>query len=314
MARIRSIHPGLASDECYMSMSMPAKAAWPMLWTECDDHGVFEWKPIVLKARIFPADNIDFAGLLAEFVELGCVMKAEVGGKPYGFIRNFCKYQRPKSPTYRHPFPECARSFVGDSGTATEELPQTFPMPTEIAPLMKGEGVKEEGKTLPETKSPTPNVRSVGKPTRPAVDEFQDRFWKAYPSRGDASNPKAPALEKFAKAVKGGADPEAIIAAAQRYAEVERKAGRLGTEKVAQALTWLNQRRWGDYAAAAPASESQSSLVFVPVGSEAFDAWNAHKGKKHPFKYYPEHGGEGWLFPTEFPPASQFDQWEGRAA
>jgi uncharacterized protein YdaU (DUF1376 family) len=172
---------------------------------------------------------------------------------------------------------------------------------------------KEE--PLPETKSPTPNVRSVGKPTRPPVDEFQDRFWKAYPSRGDASNPKAPALEKFARAVKGGADPEAIIAAAQRYAEVERKAGRLGTEKVAQALTWLNQRRWGDYAAAAPASESQSCLVFVPVGSEAFDAWNAHKGKKHPFKYYPEHGGEGWLFPTEFPPApSQFDQWEGRAA
>ena len=242
-------------------------------------------------------------------------MKAEVGGKPYGFIRNFCKYQRPKSPTYRHPFPECARSFVGESGAPTEELPQTFPKPTEIAPLMKGEGVKEEGKTIPETKSPTPNVRSVGKPTRPPVDEFQDRFWKAYPSRGEAANPKAPALEKFARAVKGGADPEAIIAAAQRYAEVERKAGRYGTEKVAQALTWLNQRRWGDYAAAAPASESQSSLVFVPVGSEAFDAWNAHKGKKHPFKYYPEHGGEGWLFPTEFPPhppGTAYTQWQSK--
>ena len=160
----------------------------------------------------------------------------------------------------------------------------------------------KEEQPLPETNHSTPNVRSIGKPMRPARDELQEKFWKAYPSRGDAANPKAPALEKFARAVKGGADPEEIIAAAARYAEVERRAGRAGTDKVAQAVTWLNQRRWGDYPAAAPASESQSSLVFVAIGSEAFDAWNDHKGKKHPFKYYPDHGAEGWLFPSEFPP------------
>lgn len=176
--------------------------------------------------------------------------------------------------------------------------------------------VGKEEQPLPETKSPTTNVRSIGKPMRPARDELQKRFWKAYPSRGEAANPKAPALEKFFRVVKAGADPEEIIAAAARYAEVERRAGRAGTEKVAQAVTWLNQRRWGDYPAAAPASESQSSLVFVPVGSEAFDAWNDHKGKKHPFKYYPDHGAEGWLFPSEFPPgftpSTQYDAYSGR--
>ena len=67
MARIRSVHPGMASDEIYMSMSITAKAAWPLLWTECDDNGIFEWKPIVLKARIFPADAVDFAAILAEW-------------------------------------------------------------------------------------------------------------------------------------------------------------------------------------------------------------------------------------------------------
>lgn len=302
MARIRSIHPGLASDECYMSMSMPAKAAWPMLWTECDDHGVFEWKPIVLKARIFPADNVDFAALLAEFIELGCVMRAEVGGKPYGFIRNFCKYQRPKSPTYRHPFPECTRSFVGEAGTPSEDLPHTSPTPTEITPLMKGEGVKEEGKPNPETKSTTPNVRSIGKPMRPDRSEAFEKFWKAYPHRGEASDPKAPAREKFDRALKSGADPGAITAAAARYAEIERAAGRSGTEKVAQAVTWLNQRRWEDYAPTA--SAASPSLFFVEIGSAAWDAWEAFKGKKSPFKHYPEHKAEGWLFPSLWPPAS----------
>lgn len=176
---------------------------------------------------------------------------------------------------------------------------------------------KEE--PLPETKSHTPNVRSVGKPTRPPSDELQERFWKAYPSRGDASNPKAPALEKFARAVKGGADPEAIISAAQRYAEVERKAGRYGTEKVAQALTWLNQRRWGDYAnGAADAPVAGAAMVFVELHSAAWAAWEAHKGKRIPSKYYPEHEAEGWLFPSEFPPGhdpgTAYTQWQKERA
>lgn len=148
MARIRSIHPGLASDEVYMTMSMAAKAAWTILWTECDDHGVFEWKPIVLKARIFPAESLNFADVLAEYEALGCVMKADVDGKPYGFVRNFCKYQRPKNPSYRHPLPECAKFFVGVSSSPTPALPQPDPQPTEIAALLKEEGGSkaEEGR------------------------------------------------------------------------------------------------------------------------------------------------------------------------
>jgi hypothetical protein len=131
-----------------MSMSMAAKAAWPLLWTECDDNGVFEWKPIVLKARIFPADNIDFAGILAELETLNCVRRVEIEGKPYGVVRNFGKYQRPKNPSYRFPLPEEHRLFAGFSGSPTPALPQPSGSPTEKAPQMKegiGEGRGEEG-------------------------------------------------------------------------------------------------------------------------------------------------------------------------
>lgn len=101
---------------------------------------------------------------------------------------------------------------------------------------------------LPQTSIPTPNVRAVAKPTRPAVADEFDQFWAAYPSRGGAANPKQPARDKFDRAVKSGCDPSVLISAAKRYAEIERNAGRLGTEKIAQAVTWLNQRRWADYA------------------------------------------------------------------
>ena len=212
-----------------------------------------------------------------------------------------------------------ARQYESDKSTSRvrkhrETLQGRFETPPDT------ETDTDKAQSLPETKSPTPNVRSIGKPMRPARDELQERFWKAYPSRGEAANPKAPALEKFARAVKAGADPEEIIAAAARYAEVERKAGRIGTEKVAQALTWLNQRRWGDYPAAAPPSESQSSSdVFVPRGTEAWEAWVAH-GMKPWSTYCKIKREEGRYLPSEFPPghvpSEQYDTWQakGRAA
>lgn len=145
MSRIRSIHPGLQSDEAYMSMSMTAKAGWPLLWTECDDHGVFEWKPIVLKARIFPADNVDFDALLTEYERLGQVRRFEAEGRQYGVVRNFCKYQKPKNPSYRFPFHvEQLSTFIGlkaaNSDTPPPALPQPSPSPPEKSAQME-EGV-----------------------------------------------------------------------------------------------------------------------------------------------------------------------------
>ena len=149
MARIRSIHPGIASDEAFMQMSMPAKAAWPILWTECDDQGVFEWKPIVLKARIFPADNVDFEVVLAEYVALDCIQMREIDGKRFGFVRNFCRFQKPKHPSHRYILPPDLRLFVGlkpdDVAKPTPGLDPASPLATEKPVLMEdGVGVGEE--------------------------------------------------------------------------------------------------------------------------------------------------------------------------
>lgn len=76
-------------------------------------------------------------------------------------------------------------------------------------------------------------------------DDF-DRFWKAYPRR-DGANPKQPARDKFARWVRKGAAPEAMIEAAEAYHRECEASGQIGTPYVAQAQTWLNQRRWSDY-------------------------------------------------------------------
>jgi hypothetical protein len=103
------------------------------------------------------------------------------------------------------------------------------------APETEGETeTQEEGET---------ELRAVAKATRP--DPFED-FWKIYPKR-DGANPKAPARKKYLAALKAGASSEDILAATKRFAEEARSKGQIGTPYVPQAITWLNQQRWGDY-------------------------------------------------------------------
>jgi hypothetical protein len=78
--------------------------------------------------------------------------------------------------------------------------------------------------------------------------EFE-AFFKAYPRRGPHPNPRKPALLKFNAAVKRGADPQKIIAAAKAF-EVSSR----GTDPkfIPQAVTWLSQARWADTVEKAP--------------------------------------------------------------
>lgn len=81
--------------------------------------------------------------------------------------------------------------------------------------------------------------------TRPGEPSRFDEFWSVYPRRQGA-NPKEPARKKFEAACRAGEDPDKIIAAARRYAADMASQQQAGTPYVAQALTWLNQRRWDD--------------------------------------------------------------------
>lgn len=73
------------------------------------------------------------------------------------------------------------------------------------------------------------------------------KFWKAYPSRGEATNPRKPALEKFRKLVEGGTDPAVIVAGAQGYAAAMRR-DRTEPRFIKQATAWLTQACWQQYA------------------------------------------------------------------
>ena len=68
-------------------------------------------------------------------------------------------------------------------------------------------------------------------------------FWKAYPKR-DGDNPRKPAVRAYAKVIRDGADPAAILKAVRAHAADLQAKGKVGTEFVPLATTWLNQARF----------------------------------------------------------------------
>jgi hypothetical protein len=144
MARIRSVHPSLFTDDNFMELSSDAKLMLIGVWTEAFDDGVFAWKPKGIKARILPAENCDAEALLVELVDNGFIQRFEHDGKRFAVIRNFRKFQRPKSPNSSGVLPDELRTFVGLEPAVSEPLPKDFPNASEIRPQMEDGGDKVE--------------------------------------------------------------------------------------------------------------------------------------------------------------------------
>lgn len=169
MARIRSVHPGLWTDESFMELSDGAALLLIGLWTEADDNGVFPWKPKTIKARIRPASTEPVEPALEELRDAKFLACFVVEGKEYGAIRNFRKFQRPKKPNSIHPLPNQFRKFVGLDGESSELVPNQFPTATEIAPQMEDVGGREEVEESPPVAPP-----QGGKPKRKRGCRWED--------------------------------------------------------------------------------------------------------------------------------------------
>lgn len=161
MSRIRSIHPGLWTDEAFVSLSAFARLLLIGMWNECDDKGIFAWSPLQLKMRVLPADNVDATTLLGEIAAAGFIMRYEVGGKAYGAVRNFGKFQRPKKPNSVHPTTPEILAFAGHSSEPVEEgdppVPHQFPTSSELSPQMEdgGDKMEEEEEVAPDGACPS---------------------------------------------------------------------------------------------------------------------------------------------------------------
>lgn len=135
MARIRSVHPGFFTDDVAALLSERAQLLLIGIWTQCDDQGVFEWKPGQLKLRLKPGWSgtpAEVAVALDELEAADMLKKITVGNVSYGIVRNFRKWQRPKKPTKVYPLPPEHRAYVGLARTGAALNGGEFPTGGEL--------------------------------------------------------------------------------------------------------------------------------------------------------------------------------------
>ena len=93
-------------------------------------------------------------------------------------------------------------------------------------------------------------------------EDWFKRFLRVYPDRGDHTNPEKPAREKFALAIKRGADPAAIVRGAENYRRVMARYQDDDRRFVKQASSWLHNEMWLQYQAQpAPAQPKFGGMI-----------------------------------------------------
>lgn len=311
MARIRSIHPGLFTDEAFMLLTAECPLAIPLLiglWTEADDAGAFEWKPLTIKARILPVAQCDITELLTTLAESGFIRCFEIDGRKIGVIRNFVRFQRPKSPVEVHPYTEESRNYAGfapegkrpnagtgrpQSVTSSEQLPKPFGTPTESLPQMEDVGCRR--KEEEETFCPKP---ATPHRTRLAYPEDFEAFWSGYPT--DPIMSKKKAFEQW-----GRLSPDDRKAASGSVPGFRDYCQSHPDYRPVHAERFLSQRRFEQINARRKEIEtaSASNSVRVEVGSPEWNAWDAHYRDTHN-KAPPSSNGR-WFFPTAWPPGHE---------
>lgn len=176
MARIRSVHPSLFTDEAWVSCSPLARILYIGLWTDADDQGLFEWKPLQLKMRLLPGDGADASALLNELAAVDLVQAYEIEGKRFGAIKDFRKFQRPQKPNAIHPITEKIGEYVGLSATDAKPVGEQSRTGTGKSSQMEDGGGEENNPPTPQGGRRKPK-RSIpdGFPERPLIDEQQAR-------------------------------------------------------------------------------------------------------------------------------------------
>jgi hypothetical protein len=98
MARIRNIKPDFYSHEELNDLENKFPELRPMLvfsglWNQCEYSGVFLWSVRKLKLAILPFVNFDLEKSLKLLEEHGFIRRYRNGGKEYGHVISFTKYQ-----------------------------------------------------------------------------------------------------------------------------------------------------------------------------------------------------------------------------
>ena len=96
-----------------------------------------------------------------------------------------------------------------------------------------------------------------GSPKKKKDDEEFEVFWKQVPNKIG----KGAARTAYAKAIKGGATHDEILAGVESYRQYEAKREKQQDYRPLHPATWLNQERWADEVSSTPQQQPLKSMI-----------------------------------------------------
>jgi hypothetical protein len=217
----RILREGILTSERVNVLSWPAEVFYRRLMSAVDDFGRYWGKSELLRAGLYPllldrVGNPDVVKWLAECADAGLVRTYTVEGKEYVQLLDFRQQVR----AAKSKFPEPSSASLAEA----KQLRSTRAASAHVVGVV--DGCEDGGGT------------SAGRSRDTAQPDGFDLFWTTYPKR-IGNNPKDRALKAYRARVKEGHKPAEILDGAGRYAEFCRVSGKLNTEFVMQAATFL---------------------------------------------------------------------------
>lgn len=221
----RFIKESLWSSETLCACSILAQAFFTRLFPFPDDHGCFDARPKILRARLYPLNladvsDSDIESWLQELIAVDCIRTWVEAGVRYGYVPSWNKHQQIRSVHSRKtpvPPPAVLAPGKGDSDTGNT----LFPIPP-----AESESDADDGEAVPAATS--------------AAGSF-DAFWQLWPNKVG----KAAALKAWIK-INPDADLTQKIHVAVEAAKNSDQWLRDGGRFIPHAATWLNGERWND--------------------------------------------------------------------
>lgn len=236
MARKRFISPEFFTHadlyDAEAASGLPLRLCFAGLWTIADRRGVFKWSRSI-KPRVLPYDPCDILACLESLEKAGFIVRYSVDGQDYGYIPTLPLHQsfHPKERPSKDPEPPAShRLAIGNKAIDSADM--------DDEPEAGREKVLASRAASTSTPTSTPTPTPTSTTDADAQLHAFTAIWDAYPKRA-GGNSRADALRAFRARCRDGHLPDEMLAGVRRYAQFVEASGKLGTEYVKQAATFL---------------------------------------------------------------------------
>jgi hypothetical protein len=273
MPRIRTIKPDFFTSKTLASVSRVSRLTFIGLWTLCDDLGVYQDIPKKIAGELYPFEDVTGAEIdnqLNELVDAGLLFRVSENGKDFIIISSWDEHQKIDRPSNPHYFKRETRDSLASvhrTGSRSKEVgsrskevgsrskdlktlseknsderknTDSNAEKTDSLDGSEPEIVKQvTEKEIPDAKPDANRDNSAKKNDYP--DEFE-AAWKLYPKRS-GDNPKNLAFKQWKIRLKEGDTVEQMTDGIARYAKFCVATGKVGTEAVKHAQTFLGLQK-----------------------------------------------------------------------